>query len=132
MNKITVDFSRVGLIKWMLSALLLLSVFSFSGCNSRTSFHQQTAKTEAINYKELSGTRKMFYKRSLADLREHERTLNRLQGLQANALAYQNELVKVVLQKASPIQLHLIQVPATQHKTIPQATDEPLFLSPAV
>lgn len=116
----------------MLSALLLLSVFSFSGCNSRTSFHQQAAKTEAINYKELSGTRKMFYKRSLADLKEHEQSLNRLQGLRANALAYENELVKVVLQKASPIQLPLPTVPATQHKTIPQATDEPLLLSPAV
>lgn len=120
------EFRMNGFLRWALSLTLFFSVLSFSGCNSRTSYHQQTAKREAINYKDFSGTRKLFYKRSLADLLRAEKRPGELKLARAGAVVAFNSVSHIMYREASfnvaPLQPQQAFSPV---KTIPQASDEP-------
>ena len=125
------EFRGSVLLRWVLSIALFFSVSSFSGCNSRTSFHQHTAKTEeAINYKDFSGTRKLFYKRSLTELIELEKKPAKLRIARAGVVRCYNATNQVRFRGAARAELPGMSKSFSAVKTIPQATDEP-FLSPA-
>lgn len=127
------EFSGSVFLRWVLSIALFFSVSSFSGCNSRTSFHQQTAKTEeAINYKDFSGTRKLFYKRSLTELIELEKKPAKLRIARAGVLRYYNTTNQVRFRDVVRRELPGTLKSFSSVKTIPQATDEPFLLSAGV
>lgn len=122
MSESTVRFRAGRLIRAVISAALLLSFFSFSG-NSASSFQRETAKVEeVINYKDFSGTRKLFYKRSLTDLFEEGQRPALLKADQHNALLLENALIKHRLHKTrrDVPDRQLVQLLAHQ-KTIPAA-----------